>query len=151
MVVWASMVLILAIYVLSRIGPQLGPVRVETHVDIEGLPGQIIIALTLLLFEVALFRLSQMLGSIADGPLFGLRVTGAFRGFAFWLFLAALLNIFAGPAMELIRLAGSGGGRTELQFGLRDLLMLLGAFFLFLLARMMEQARAIESELEEIV
>ena len=36
-------------------------------------------------------------------------------------------------------------------FELRDLLMLLGALFLFLLARMLEQARALETELEEIV
>ena len=52
------------------------------------------------------------------------------------------------PSPETI---AAGGGRTELMFELRDLLMLAGALFLFLLARMLEQARAIETELEEIV
>jgi len=62
-----------------------------------------------------------------------------------------LLNVIARPVVAMVQLIGSRGGQTELQFELRDLLMLLGALFLFLLARMLEQARAIETELEEIV
>jgi len=151
MLVWAGIALILTVYALSLFGSRLGPVRVETHVDFEGWPGRALIDLTLLLFVIALLRLAQMLRSVAEGPLFGPRVTRAFRGFAFWLFLAALLNAIARPVVAMVQLIGSRGGQTELQFELRDLLMLLGALFLFLLARMLEQARAIETELEEIV
>lgn len=143
--------LIVAIYLLGRFQPQLGPLKVEAHADVAGWEGRALIDFTLLLFVIALFRLSQMLGAVADGPLFGPRVTRAFRGFAFWLFLATFVDVAAGPALALARTIGAGAGRTALVFELRDLLMLAGALFLFLLARMMEQARAIESELEEIV
>ena len=76
----------------------------------------------------------------------------AFRGFAFWLFLATLVDVVGGPALAIAgSIADGGDGQALLKFELRDLLMLAGALFLFLLARMLEQARAIESELEEIV
>ena len=117
----------------------------------EDCRGRALIDVTLALFVVALFRLAQMLSAVADGPLFGRRVTKAFRGFAFWLFLATLVDVVADPAIALIQVMRAGGGRTTLTFELRDLLMLAGALFLFLLARMLEQARAIEAELEGIV
>lgn len=151
LLVWVGIGLIVGIYLLGRVGPQFGPVRVETHADGAGWGGRAMIDFTLLLFVIALVRLAQMLGAVADGPLFGPRVTRAFRGFAFWLFLATLVDVISGPAMAIARKVASSGGHAALVFELRDLLMLAGALFLFLLARMMEQARAIESELEEIV
>jgi hypothetical protein len=151
LLVWAGIVLIVGIYLLGRLGPQFGPVRVETRGDVAGWEGRALIDLTLLMFVIALFRLAQMLGAVADGPLFGPRVTRAFRGFAFWLFLATVVDVVAGPAIAIAERIANDGGRASLVFELRDLLMLAGALFLFLLARMMEQARAIESELEEIV
>lgn len=143
--------LIVAIYLLARLGLDLGALRVESHEVVEGWAGRALVDITLALFVVALFRLVQMLGAVADGPLFGPRVTRAFRGFAFWLFLATLVEVVAGPATAIARTVAAGGGRTIFAFELRDLLMLAGALFLFLLARMLEQARAIEAELEEIV
>ena len=151
LLVWAGIALIVAIYLLNRLGSPLGPVRVETHAGMAGWEGRALIDLTLLLFVIALVRLAQMLGAVADGPLFGPRVTRAFRGFAFWLFLGMLVDVLSGPAIAIAGKVAGGGGRAILTFELRDLLMLAGALFLFLLARMMEQARAIESELEEIV
>jgi hypothetical protein len=142
---------IVAIYLLGRFGPELGPVRVETHADTPGWPARAMIDVTLTMFIIALFRLAQMLGAVADGPLFGPRVTRAFRGFAFWLFLATLIDVVAAPAIAVAHTIRAGGGRPSLVFELRDLLMLMGALFLFLLARMLEQARALETELEEIV
>ena len=151
LLVWLGIALIAAIYLLNRLGSPIGPVRVETHAVMAGWEGRALIDLTLLLFVVALVRLGQMLGAVADGPLFGPRVTRAFRGFAFWLFLAMLLDVVSGPAIAIARRIVGESGTAVLSFELRDLLMLAGALFLFLLARMMEQARAIESELEEIV
>ena len=89
--------LIVGIYVLARLGLDLGALRVESHEVVEGWAGRAIVDATLGLFTVALFRLAQMLGAIADGPLFGPRVTRSFRGFAFWLFLATLVEVVAGP------------------------------------------------------
>ena len=143
--------LIIAIYLLGRFGSDAGPVRVETHADASGWLGRAMIDVTLALFVIALFRLAQMLGAVADGPLFGPRVTRAFRGFAFWLFLATLIDVVAAPAIAIARAVAMGGGRAPLVFELGDILILAGSLFLFLLARMLEQARAIEAELEEIV
>ena len=56
LLVWAGIVLIGAIYLLGRLGPQLGPVRVETHAEVAGWEGRALIDLTLLLFVIALFR-----------------------------------------------------------------------------------------------
>lgn len=150
-VVLTAIALIAIIYVIGRMGPQVGPFRVETHPDVPGWLGVTLTDVTLLLFVVALVRLAQMLGAIADGPLFGPPVTKAFRGFAFWLFLATLIDVVAAPVISIVQAVRAGGGPAQLVFELRDLLMLLGALFLFLLARMLEQARSLETELEEIV
>ena len=151
LLVWAGAGLIVAIWLLAKFGPQVGPVRVETHTAALGAAGRAIVDLTLLLFVVALARLAQMLGAIESGPLFGPHVTRAFRGFAFWLFLATLFDVAAVPVLTVILAATAGSDRAALVFELRDLLMLAGALFLFLLARRLEQARTIEAAREEIV
>ena len=151
LVVLAAIVLVVAVYLAAWLGLQFGPVRVQSQPDAGRWQGQALLGLTLLLFVTALARLAQMLGAVADGPLFGPRVTRAFRGFAFWLFLATLAEVVAAPLMAIADRVEAGSGRTELAFELGDLLRLAGALFLFLLARMLEQARALESELEEIV
>ena len=65
--------------------------------------------------------------------------------------LPRLSAVAAVPVLTVILAATAGRDRAALVFELRDLLMLAGALFLFLLARMLEQARTIEAELEEIV
>lgn len=146
-----GMALIALLYVLARVGAELGPLRVETHAARPGLLGARMVDLSLLLFGIALWRLAQMLGAIAEGPLFGSRMTQSFRGFAFWLFVATLVDVILSPMLAFVDSAQGGGGSIRLAFELRDLLLLAGALFLFLLARIMERARAIEVELEEIV
>ena len=73
------------------------------------------------------------------------------RSTFFLLMIMALVDVVADPAIAVVQTMKAGGGRTALAFELRDLLMLVGALFLFLLARMLEQARTIEAELEGIV
>jgi hypothetical protein len=135
---------VVVLYLLGQFRPELGPLRVESHGKVGG-------ALALLLLVIALGRLAQMLGAVADGPLFGARVTQAFRSFALWLFLATLADVLAAPAAALARTIVAGDGHTALHFELRGLLMLVGALFLFLVARLLEAARANEAELEKIV
>lgn len=144
-------ILIVLFTVLATVAPDAGPVRVETRSYIDGWAGPVLVNFTVGLFVVALVRLAQMLGAVADGPLFGPRVTRAFRGFAFWLFVATLVDVAGEPIVALLSSATTGVKHAALVFELRDLLMLAGALFLFLLARMLEQARDFESELEEIV
>ena len=151
LLVLLGIVLVVALYAIGRWGPQLGPVRVDTRAAGPGWLGLRATELALLLFVVAMARLAQMLGAIAKGPLFGPDVTKAFRGFAFWLFLAILADMLAPVALAAAETLQAGGDRIEIAFELRDLLMLAGFLFLFLLARIMERARAIEAELEEIV
>src|SRR5687767_13691843 len=50
----------------------------------------------IVLLVIALVRLVQMLGAIADGELFSTTVIRKFRGFAFWLLLMALTGLL-GP------------------------------------------------------
>ena len=59
LLVWAGAGLIVAIWLLAKFGPQVGPVRVETHTAALGAAGRAIVDLTLLLFVVALARLAQ--------------------------------------------------------------------------------------------
>lgn len=143
--------IIVVIALMGSFAPKAGPVRVDTHAAIGGWAGLALINISVALFILALARLAQMLGAVAGGPLFGPRVTRAFRGFAFWLFVATLVDVAGEPAIAIDQAMSSVGKRAALVFELRDLLMLAGALFLFLLARMLEQARAIEAELEEIV
>jgi hypothetical protein len=143
LVVLSGIALIVVLYLLARFLPEVGPFRVESHARLGG-------TLALLLLVVALVRLAQMLGAVSEGPLFGPRVTQAFRSFAFWLFLSTLVDVLAAPAAALAQAVG-GDGHAALHFELRGLLMLVGALFLFLVARLLEQARAIEAELEGIV
>ena len=91
-----------------------------------------------------------MLGAIAEGDLFSARVVGAFRAFAFWLLLIALVWIVA-PIVGAL-LAGPGEARhIELTFQLRDVLTVGVALILFLVARLLERARTIDEEMREIV
>lgn len=144
-------VAIVAIALIARFAPTTGHVRVEAQSAIDGWSGPMLIYATVALFVLALVRLAQMLGAVADGPLFGPRVTRAFRGFAFWLFVATMMDVVGEQVITILQAAGTGAKRAALVFELRDILMLAGSLLLFLLARMLEQARAIEAELEEIV
>ena len=147
-----SMLLIALLYVAGRLGLSLGVVRVESALIETGGAAPYLVDLSILLFVLALWQLAKMLSAIAVGPLFAPPVTRSFRGFALLLFLSTLVDVFSAPALQLLR-AGAGGDRhaIALRFELRDLLLLAGALFLFLLARMLEQARAYEAELEDIV
>jgi hypothetical protein len=91
-----------------------------------------------------------MLGALAAGDLFSSRVIGAFRAFAQWLLILALFSIAAPLAWAL--LSGPGPAHQyELKFQLNDLLTLGITFILFLVARLLERARAIDEEIREIV
>jgi len=145
---WAAIVLA---YVFGRLGVETDFLRIRSRVDgsSDG-PVMIVADVTILLLSVALYQLSRMLGAIAEGDLFSARVVGAFRAFAFWLLLIALVWIIA-PIVGAL-LAGPGEARhIELTFQLRDVLTVGVALILFLVARLLERARTIDEEMREIV
>ena len=73
-----------------------------------------------------------------------------FRAFAFWLLLVAIVWIVA-PIAGGTRWPAGEARRIEFTLQLRDLLTLGVALILFLVARLLERARAIDEEMREIV
>jgi hypothetical protein len=111
-------------------------------------------ALTLLLFGLllglALARLARMLGRVEAGAPFA--AAGDLRGFAFFLFLAALAGIFAPPLLTLAAQAMAGGvHQLSLDVGGTDLLLLLVSGLLFLVARLLDQAQSLADDHAQIV
>ena len=149
--VWIFWAGILLAYAIGRFGLTLGAVRVQAHSAAGGAPSFMAIAdISILLLSVALYQLTKMLGAIAEGDLFSARVVQAFRSFAFWLLLVALVWIVA-PIVAVL-LAGPGDARQlEFRLQLRDVLTVGIALILFLVARLLERARTVDEELREIV
>ena len=85
------------------------------------------------------------------GDLFSARVVGAFRAFAFWLLLVALVWIVAPIAAVLARRSRRCAASIEFRLQLRDVLTVGIALILFLVARLLERARTIDEEMREIV
>jgi hypothetical protein len=147
-IVWGCIILV---YAAGRLGLDLGAVRVASQGDLgEHAVPMWMADIVVLLVTVALYQLGRMLGALAAGDLFSSRVIGAFRAFAQWLLILALFSIAAPLAWAL--LSGPGPAHQyELKFQLNDLLTLGITFILFLVARLLERARAIDEEIREIV
>jgi len=136
-----------AAIILAWVGGPLGIARVEVR---HGGPIDSLTAgtISIVLVEIALFRLTQMLGAIAAGDLFSSRVIRHFRGFAFWLLVVALVGL----GVPLIAsLAGSGPHRIAVVLDLTKILAVGVTLLLFLLARLLERARRLEDEMREFV
>lgn len=143
-----AMVLLALAIVLAWIGNPLGIARVELRQHTDAFDPRLTGTGSILLTEVALFRLTQMLGAIVAGDLFSSRVIRHFRGFAFWLLLVAL----AGLGMPLLgALTDSGPHRVALVLDLTKILAVGVTLLLFLLARLLERARQIDEEIRGIV
>ena len=149
--VWNFWACVLLAYAVGRLGLTFGVVRVQTHSAAGDAPSFLALAdVSILLLSVALYQLTKMLGAIAQGDLFSARVVKAFRSFAFWLLLVALVWIVAPIAAVL--LAGPGDARQlEFRLQMRDVLTVGIALILFLVARLLERARTVDEELREIV
>ena len=144
----AAMVVLASAILLAWFGAPLGIARVEMREHGTTVDPRITGTLSVLLTEIALFRLTQMLGAIESGDLFSARVIRHFRGFAFWLLVVALGGIL-GPLV--LSLAESSGDRVTLVFNLTKILAVGVTLVLFLLARLLERARQLDEEMREIV
>ena len=149
---WIFWACILVAYLAGRMGLSMGgEVRVEAHASAAATGTPMVVAdITILLLSVAFYQLSRMLGAIAEGDLFSARSVGAFRAFAFWLLLVALVWVVA-PIATVLLAGPTDAHRLEFKVQLRDVLTIGVALILFLVARLLERARAIDEEMREIV
>lgn len=149
------MLLIAAAILLAWLGTAIGFARVEIQPHEESPLNPLISGTAMMvLAEIALWKLSLMLKAMAEGETFTLRVTGHFRGFAFWLMLMALADLLL-PLVSTFAMMGpevrAGEPSVRLSVDLSSVILLGVTLLLFLLARMLERARAIEEENREIV
>lgn len=149
---WVFWACIIAAYFAGRLGLTMGvEVRLEAHSSASEAGTPMIVAdITILLLSIAFYHLSKMLGAVAGGDLFSAGAVGAFRAFAFWLLLVAMLWVVA-PIATVLLAGPSDAHRLEFRLQLRDVLTIGVALILFLVARLLERARAIDEEMREIV
>lgn len=149
----AALVLILAAFAVARLGIDLGPhltVMRRSHAVGTSAVG-LISDLAVLFFAISLLQLIRLLGRLSSGTMFAPSVTGAFRTFAFWLLLAAIMAI-GGPLVAGAASAVFGESPfVEVRVNMRDVMFLVAGMLMFLVARMLDEAARIEAELEEIV
>lgn len=149
--IWIIWGCILLVYTAGRLGLGVGAMRVQASSAAGVSPPIMAVAdVTIVLITVALWQLGRMLGAIAAGDLFSARVVGAFRAFALWLLIVALVWIVAPIAMALVS-GSEAEHRYEFKVQLRDLMTIGITLILFLVARLLERARAIDEEMREIV
>ncbi len=147
-----TIVLMMLLYGIPRLGLQLGAVRIDYHLKGPDLRStQFIGDITVGLLIIALFRLSQMLGQIASGALFSAAVVARFRSFAFWLLVMALFELAAPIIAHVLSLREVGNPRLEIAVDFTDILTVGVTLVLFLLARLLERARGIDEENREFV
>lgn len=147
-----TLVVMVVLYGIARLGFHLGGVRIDYHVKGPDLSSTRFIGdVALGLLVIALFRLSQMLDQIASGELFSAAVIARFRSFAFWLLVMALFELAAPTAAQLLSLAGAGNHRIEIAVDFREILTVGVTLVLFLLARLLERARGLDEENREFV
>lgn len=150
--VWIFWLCVVAAYLAARFGLGFkGAVEIQAHSTAGDVGAPMIVAdISILLLSVALYQLSRMLGAIAEGDLFSARVVGSFRSFAFWLLVVALFWVIA-PIVAVLLTGPDESHRLAFRLQLRDILTIGVALILFLVARLLESARAIDEEMREIV
>lgn len=147
----AVMAIFAAVYAVGRLGLGIpGLVVVHQARGVGSVAAGLAADLTIVLLLVAIIRLVQMLTLIGKGELFTPAVVRRFRAFAFWLLLMALCSLLAPTLLQLLD-QGAGPHRVLLAMQLNDLIMMGVTLLLFLLAHLLERARAIDEEMREIV
>ena len=149
----AALLLLVGAFAVSRLGLDLGPsLEVARRSHAQGLGAAALAGdLGALLFAIALVQLIRLLGKLGMGEMFAASVTAAVRSFAFWLMLSAVVAI-VGPALAAL-IGGFGGSvhRIELRLDLRDVMFVIAALVLFLLARMLDEAARLDRELKAFI
>lgn len=96
----------------------------------------------------ALWAVQRALGDLAAGRLFHPTVARAMRHIGIGVLVGALLNVFAVTNLSRWIVGGSG---SYLYFDLSGIVLGVVGAALVLLARLIDQARALQAELDEIL
>ena len=146
------MAVMVGLYVAARVGLRLGHARVEYAVHGMDTPfRQAMADVSVLLLMAALYQLTEMLRRIAAGDLFGPRVVAKFRSFAVWLLAMSVLDVVAPLIADAVQAPVAGVHQIRFTLDFRELLTVGVTLLLFLLARLLERARALDEEMREIV
>jgi hypothetical protein len=151
LLVWGLMAAGAAFYVAGRMGVWIGHLRIITRGPAEGLSllSGLLSDLGLILLLLALWQLAAMLALVERGDRFSARLTRCFRRFALFLLLATAI----GAAVPLLPIfsAHLPGQIVQLGVSLRDILLMVVAAVLFLIARLLDEGQRVQSDLNEIV
>ena len=152
LLVWAVIAGTAAVYLAARIGTQVGETRLVTlgASDPAVTSPLWVQDLSIALVLLALWQLADMLRLVGRGDHFSPAAIRRFRGFALFLFIASAV-MFLAPLVMAIAGGHSGTEQLRLPIKLRELLTMLVTGALFLVARLLEEARQIDSDLKEIV
>lgn len=152
LLVWAMIVGTAAVYLAARIGTEIGQTRLVTigASDPAIASPAWVQDLSIALVLAALWQLADMLRLVGRGDHFSPAAIRRFRGFALLLFVASAF-MFLAPLAIAIATNEPGPEQLRLPVKLRELLTMLVTGALFLVARLLEEARQIDSDLKEIV
>jgi hypothetical protein len=151
LLVWGLMAAGAALYAAGRAGTWIGHVRIVTRGPATGssLATTLLGDLAVILLLLTLWQLAGVLALVERGDRFSTRVTRHFRRFALFLLAATALSA-AIPLVPLFS-APVPGEAVRLTVSLRDILLMVVAAMLFLVARLLDEGQRIESDLREIV
>jgi hypothetical protein len=143
---WVAILLSALLYVAARMGFSAGNFQVVMPTG-HWVPG-LVRDLSIVMLYVALWQLTLMLRLVERGERFSPPVTRHFRRFALFLLVAASVQLAAPLAALLF------AGRThrlEIPLNFRDLWTMLITGVLFLVARLLDEAQRIQTEVSEFV
>ena len=150
--VFITMGAMVVLYVAARLGLQFGHARIIYQEHGPGtLASHLINDACVALLIIALLRLTQVLKRVSEGDYFGIEVIRRFRSFAWWLLMMSLLEMVGPWIVPLFDRPVSGPRVISFALDSRDVLFLGLTILLFLLARLLEKARAIDEEMRGIV
>ena len=152
LLVWAMIVGTAAVYIAARIGTEVGQTRLVTiGASDPAVASPVWVQdLSIALVLLALWQLADMLRLVGRGDHFSPAAIRRFRGFALLLFVASAF-MFLAPLVIAVATTEPGPEQLRLPVKLRELLTMLVTGALFLVARLLEEARQIDSDLKEIV
>jgi hypothetical protein len=152
LLVWGIIFTTAAVYLAARLGVEIANVGLVTQGALEGISASMWLARdpSAVLLLLSLWQLSQMLGLIGSGDRFSPAVTRRFRLFALCFFLGAALTFFSPLILNAVA-NDPADGPLRLPVKLRDLWIMIVTGVLFLVARLLDEAQRLETELEEIV
>lgn len=139
--------LLLLLYVAGRLGLAAGEIKAEARLS-AGQVSPWFGDLLVFVFAAGVAQLTAMLRAIERGSLFDAAVVRHFRAFAGWLLVAAIISLIIPIAGTLLN---GVGGRYEFRISIRDLMGVAITLLLFLVAGLLERARELEQEMQEIL